>query len=795
MYVRHVMLGSIRSTVLQQKKKNIISLNHSVINYIKKKKNYLHRNYHHNQQHKQHNNPNYRGNINCIRNNTIFLNFSEQYKINKMRNPFELKKKYIHCYNFMNNKNINNMNYFNEFSHKYYSSSHIIKTVNKKKQHICLIKKNKKKKIHMSYFKHRIDMCRVKKKKYILFLFYNDRFIGSGLTNKTYINSLNKIITNKNSQIESKIYKRFYHSVSNNKNVIKHIHTYSSNNSNSNDLRKCKKYMTKARILWNRRRYIYGMIQNYRQINTYLCNQENAITDNINKPLIKNLIIKRNYLLNELSKNILKKKENVLNYELNGDYIINKSKIVKLEKNIEQENNNNIINTRHGNTSGDNNNNNNKINNNCKDNNTTNNDTIQQLPLSHIDSRTNNSVHFIYNNKCSNRKIKNKNRTKKIKYLKAPTSSSSSNTNTSLNSNLKKIEKPIHQEEKLHEKSEMNIKKYDLLLVALSGCIPFIFFGFVDNTFMIIAGDLFDSTFCIFLGFSTMAAAGLGNLTSDVLGIFIGGYIEKIIVHIGFPKITLTNKQLKMNRTRKYYYMGSATGIAIGCLLGMAPLLFIDNDVLQEKKNIQKKKKKKLNNTNNVNPYKYKTIFELVSNDLTNTIKSEYAFLFLIDQTKQYIYTYINDQIINIPLSEKLLSFINDAYTNKQIVNYKTDSLMDNVNNSNKVNVTTDTNKKTNCVEKDITKEIKLTLKNIEKADSFFKEKKIQIRESIAAPVVDLEGSVVGVIVAINAKNKVAFDKKDANFLTMFCPHIAQEIEDEKDLNVSLKLCKNAAYN
>ncbi|ETW60830.1 hypothetical protein PFMC_03529 [Plasmodium falciparum CAMP/Malaysia] len=169
-------------------------------------------------------------------------------------------------------------------------------------------------------------------------------------------------------------------------------------------------------------------------------------------------------------------------------------------------------------------------------------------------------------------------------------------------------------EEKIHDKNEMNIKRNDLLLVALSGCIPFICFGFVDNSFMIISGDLFDSSFCTYLGFSTMAAAGLGNLTSDVLGIFIGGYIEKIIVYIGFPKINLTNKQLKMNRTRRYYYSGSAidhnnmnfNSIYNHNIFQTSLNVGLISHVYQNKKTINYQKNDKNINTNVRNTFKYK---------------------------------------------------------------------------------------------------------------------------------------------------------------------------------------------
>ena len=59
--------------------------------------------------------------------------------------------------------------------------------------------------------------------------------------------------------------------------------------------------------------------------------------------------------------------------------------------------------------------------------------------------------------------------------------------------------------------------------VFLNQMVPFIGFGFMDNAIMILAGDKIDMTLGLSLGLSTMAAAGLGNLLSDVCGIGFGG--------------------------------------------------------------------------------------------------------------------------------------------------------------------------------------------------------------------------------------------------------------------------------
>lgn len=63
-------------------------------------------------------------------------------------------------------------------------------------------------------------------------------------------------------------------------------------------------------------------------------------------------------------------------------------------------------------------------------------------------------------------------------------------------------------------------------MVMLRAAIPMIGFGFMDNFVLIIAGDYIDSTIGVSLGISTMCAAALGNIVSDLCGVPAGSYIE-----------------------------------------------------------------------------------------------------------------------------------------------------------------------------------------------------------------------------------------------------------------------------
>lgn len=119
--------------------------------------------------------------------------------------------------------------------------------------------------------------------------------------------------------------------------------------------------------------------------------------------------------------------------------------------------------------------------------------------------------------------------------------------------------------------------------LALYQSLPFIGFGFLDNFIMIIAGDYIDLTLGVTLGISTMAAAGLGNALSDVAGVGSAYYVERLAEKVGVrpPKLSLV--QLQMPRTRWSTQSGRAVGVAIGCIIGMFPLLFIPHKEDREK--------------------------------------------------------------------------------------------------------------------------------------------------------------------------------------------------------------------
>lgn len=126
--------------------------------------------------------------------------------------------------------------------------------------------------------------------------------------------------------------------------------------------------------------------------------------------------------------------------------------------------------------------------------------------------------------------------------------------------------------------------RYQLACVALSGFVPFIGFGAVDNGLMVIYGDVIDGTLGVMFGFSMLASAALGNAISNIFGMLSHGTIHKASGKLGMPEARLTLHQQKLPAVHYSYTFGSTVGVFLGCLLGMAPLLFMDQTAKEEQR-------------------------------------------------------------------------------------------------------------------------------------------------------------------------------------------------------------------
>jgi len=110
----------------------------------------------------------------------------------------------------------------------------------------------------------------------------------------------------------------------------------------------------------------------------------------------------------------------------------------------------------------------------------------------------------------------------------------------------------------------------------LCSAIPMVGFGFMDNVIMIQAGSYIDATLGATLGMSTLMAAALGQVVSDVSGVLFGGVVERSMLSLGLisgPSIAFTSAQRALPVVKNVSIAGAACGVILGCLLGASTLL------------------------------------------------------------------------------------------------------------------------------------------------------------------------------------------------------------------------------
>ena len=101
-------------------------------------------------------------------------------------------------------------------------------------------------------------------------------------------------------------------------------------------------------------------------------------------------------------------------------------------------------------------------------------------------------------------------------------------------------------------------------------------FGFMDNLVMIQAGDLIDNSIGVALGLATLTSAAFGQIVSDVSGTLSSGVVEALADSLGLPRAGLSDAQMQQRRVRVAGTAGAVVGVALGCMLGMVSLLFMD---------------------------------------------------------------------------------------------------------------------------------------------------------------------------------------------------------------------------
>jgi hypothetical protein len=114
-----------------------------------------------------------------------------------------------------------------------------------------------------------------------------------------------------------------------------------------------------------------------------------------------------------------------------------------------------------------------------------------------------------------------------------------------------------------------------LRLLCYQNMLPFIGFGFLDNFIMITVADRIEESIGVVLCLSTMAAAGMGNMVSDLAGLGLADQVDSLCRALGIPNPRLSAGQLTHRASRWMALLGRCTGIILGCIIGMCPLLWI----------------------------------------------------------------------------------------------------------------------------------------------------------------------------------------------------------------------------
>merc|ERR1719277_131548 len=110
------------------------------------------------------------------------------------------------------------------------------------------------------------------------------------------------------------------------------------------------------------------------------------------------------------------------------------------------------------------------------------------------------------------------------------------------------------------------ITRAQLGKLFISTAIPMVGFGFMDNCVMILCGEFIEIKLGAALCISTLAAAGFGNLISDLVGLGAGGIIEAGAAKLGVDAPPLTMAQQALRPAVMARHIGSASGLALGCI-------------------------------------------------------------------------------------------------------------------------------------------------------------------------------------------------------------------------------------
>ncbi|PSC69182.1 Transmembrane 65 [Micractinium conductrix] len=116
-----------------------------------------------------------------------------------------------------------------------------------------------------------------------------------------------------------------------------------------------------------------------------------------------------------------------------------------------------------------------------------------------------------------------------------------------------------------------------LSMVGFASGLPFVVFGILDNGIMLVAGEQIDHLFGAKMGLSMLASAGLGNMVADVVGVSATQTVQENMKRVTWarpPRLSMLQQQQMPVKAAQF--VGAAVGVAVGCLIGMTPLAFME---------------------------------------------------------------------------------------------------------------------------------------------------------------------------------------------------------------------------
>jgi len=306
--------------------------------------------------------------------------------------------------------------------------------------------------------------------------------------------------------------------------------------------------------------------------------------------------------------------------------------------------------------------------------------------------------------------------------------------------------------------------KKDLRLNAFIIGVPFIGFGFMDNSILIIAGESIDANLGVLLGISTMCAAAFGNIISNIAGVGTGAYIEDFCSrYLNLPTPKLSQAQRNLRSVRLSGQVGTAIGITIGCMLGMSPLLFMDTDKVQVDKQ----------------DAHMETIFRDMVSEAKGLIGAESTCLFLVVDTDSC--TLPSDHAMF--KAEGRGRYLYGKYTDKSFSQKENAALRAPIGKG--------------IVSRAVLKGDVMNVPDVSADPGFHPESNLnkqipadKIRSMLAVPVFDVHGNVIAVIQALNkadagsakifrkGASSKGFTESDVNVLQTLAPHVSVTLQN-----------------